>query len=96
MQYRQGIWFTKSKPSQQKNGQQHLTYMTIYAPGYMFTDPMGQLLIQSSKGYKYIVICYVADCNAIISEPIKNKTAQQLLRAYHKFYTTLVKAGYGP
>ena len=29
------------------------------------------------------VICYMADCNAILSKPIKNMTAQEFLWAYH-------------
>ena len=37
----QGIWSTKNKPTQQKDGQQHFTYMTIFAPGQIITDQMG-------------------------------------------------------
>ena len=57
---------------------------------------MGCFPIQSSKGHKYIVIYFVANYIAILSEPIKNRAVHKLLQAYQKFYTILAKAEYVP
>ena len=58
--------------------------------------PKGGIPIQSSQGHKYIAICYVADCKATLSKPIKNRTTPELLQACQKFYNILVKAGQEP
>jgi hypothetical protein len=36
----------------------------------------------SSKGNKYIMVLYEYDGNAILAEPIKNRTAPELLRVF--------------
>jgi hypothetical protein len=36
----------------------------------------------SSKGNKYIMILYDYDSNAILAQPIKDRTAPELLKAF--------------
>jgi hypothetical protein len=36
----------------------------------------------SSKGNKYLMVLYEYDGNAILAEPIKNRTAPELLRVF--------------
>ena len=91
-----GHLVNQTYPTTKELDSHHLAYMTIVAPGQIFTDQTGHFPIQSSRGHKYVVICYEANCNAILSKPIKNRTAQELLRAYKKFYTILAKAGHIP
>ena len=70
--------------------------MTTYAPGWTFIDKMGHFFIQSSREHKYIMICYVADCNAVLSKAIKNRMTQLLLVTCQNFYTILAKAWCAP
>lgn len=42
--------------------------------------------IQSSTGNNYILVAYYYDANAIISEPIKNRTARETTKAHERMY----------
>ena len=70
--------------------------MTKHTPDQIFMDQTSHFPIQSSRRHKYIVICYMADSNAILPAPIKNRTTPELLQAYQTFYMTLTKAGFAP
>jgi hypothetical protein len=54
---------------------------TIYA-GQIYTDQTGRFPVVSSKGNKYIMILYGYDSNAILAQPIKDRTATELLKAF--------------
>jgi hypothetical protein len=50
--------------------------------GQIYTDQTGRPPVVSSKGNKYIMILYDYDINAILAQPIKDRTAPELLKAF--------------
>ena len=64
--------------------------------GKIFTDQTGRFPVQSSNGNKYIFVLYDYDSNCILTEPIRNRTAIELLRAYSKVQTLLKQCGFTP
>jgi hypothetical protein len=50
--------------------------------GQIYSDQTGRFPVIFSKGNKYIMVLYEYDGNAILAEPIKNRTAADLLRAF--------------
>jgi hypothetical protein len=52
--------------------------------------------VVSSKGNKYIMVLYEYDGNAILAEPIKNKTAAELLRAFQVMEQKTTSRGLKP
>jgi hypothetical protein len=49
--------------------------------------------VVSSKGNKYIMILYDYDSNAILGQPIKDRTAPELLKAFQVMEQELVARG---
>jgi hypothetical protein len=68
---------------------QFLYAATIYA-GQIYTDQTGRFPVVSSKGNKYIMILYDYDSNAILAQPIKDRTAPELLKAFQVMEQELV------
>ena len=62
----------------------------------IYTDQTGRFPITSSMGSKYCFILYSFDANAILVEPIKNRSASELLRAHNKLVQYLIQKGYKP
>jgi hypothetical protein len=52
--------------------------------------------LMSSKGNKYIMILYDYDSNAILAQPIKDRTDPELLRAFQVLEQELVVRGLKP
>eukprot|EP00957_Ditylum_brightwellii_P020260 1529204-Ditylum_brightwellii.AAC.1 len=50
--------------------------------GKNFTDQTGRFPILSSQGYQYIYVLYDYDSNAILAEPIRNHSEQELIQAF--------------
>jgi hypothetical protein len=67
---------------------QYIYAVTIDA-GQIYTDQTGQFPVVSSKGKKYIMI-FDYDNNAIMAQPIKDRTAPELLRAFQVMEQKLV------
>jgi hypothetical protein len=57
-------------------------YAATIDAGQIYTDQTGRFPVVSSKGNNYIMILYDYDSNAILAQPIKNRTAPELLRAF--------------
>jgi hypothetical protein len=57
-------------------------YAATIDAGKIYTDQTGRFPLISSKGNKYIMVLYEYDGNAILAEPIKNRTAPKLLRSF--------------
>ena len=53
------------------------------------TDQTGAFPVRSRKGNRYILIMCDIDSNAIISEPMRNKTTGEMIRAYQAALTQL-------
>jgi hypothetical protein len=86
-QQRQNARTTKIKDAQlidSENDQDHgiktqFVYAATIDAGKIYTDQTGRFLVISSKGNKYIIILYDYDSNAILAQPIKDRTAPELL-----------------
>jgi hypothetical protein len=71
--------------------------MAIYKiNGNLFTDQTGCFSITSNRGHSCFVVFYIFDANAIRSIPIKNRSKEELLRAYCKIYAWLTLCGFKP
>jgi hypothetical protein len=68
---------------------QYIYAATIDA-GQIYTDPTGRFPVVSSKGNKYIMILYDYDSNAILEQPIKDRTNPELLRAFQVMEQELI------
>jgi hypothetical protein len=72
----------------------HYVYAATIDAGQIYTDKTGQFPVISSKGNKYIMILY--DRNAIMAQPIKDRTDLELLRAFQVMEQKLVAPGLKP
>jgi hypothetical protein len=70
-----------------------LVYAATIDAGQMYTDQTGRFPVLSSKGNKYIMILYDYDSNAILAQPIKDRTAPELLKAFQVMEQELVARG---
>jgi hypothetical protein len=96
---------TQSGPHHQQtietsNDPTHNTFadiMDVNAPtGQIYTDQMGRFAFQSSRRYKYIMILYDHDSNAILAEPMKSRSDHEMIRAYEKLHGYLTTRGLKP
>jgi hypothetical protein len=71
-------------------------YAATIDAGQIYTDQTGIFPVVSSKGKKYIMILYDYDSNAILAQPIKYRTAPELLRAFRVMEQELVARGLQP
>jgi hypothetical protein len=73
----------------------NLIFMAIHdITGAVFTNQTGHFPITSNRGHAYLVIFYIYDANFIASVPIKNRTKEELLRAYQITYNYLSSRGF--
>jgi hypothetical protein len=71
-------------------------YAATIDTGQIYTDQTGRFPVVSSKGNKYIIILYDYDRNVILAQPIKDRTAPELLRAFQVLEQELVARGLTP
>ena len=64
--------------------------------GQVFTDQTGRFIVPSSGGNTQLLIVYDYDSNYIHAEPMKSKTAKEILQAYQRAHKKLVEAGLHP
>jgi hypothetical protein len=62
----------------------------------IYTDQPGQFLKKSSRGNQYIMVLAEVDSNAILVEPMKNRTAGEVVQAYQVLIDCLNSAGIFP
>jgi hypothetical protein len=74
----------------------HNAYAATIDAGQIYTDQTGRFPVVSSKGNKYIMILYDYDSNAIVAQPIKDRAAPELLRAFQVMEQKLVARGLKP
>ena len=60
------------------------------------TDQTGRFPVTSSCVSKYLMVLYDYDSNAIITEPLKSRGEQELLRVYSTLHTHLSNRGITP
>jgi hypothetical protein len=68
-------------------------YAATIDAGQIYTDQTYRFRVVSSKGNKYIMILYDYDRNAILAQPIKNRTSPELLKAFQVMEQELVARG---
>jgi hypothetical protein len=103
-QQRQNVRTTKIKDAQlidSENDQDHgiktqFVYAATIDAGQIYTDQTGRFPVVSRKGNKYIMILYDYDSNAILAQPIKDRTAPELLKAFQFMEQELVARGLKP
>jgi hypothetical protein len=71
-------------------------YAATIDAGQIYTYQTGRFPVVSSKGNKYIMIVYDYDSNAILAQPIKYRTAPELLKAFQVMEQELVARGLKP
>jgi hypothetical protein len=64
--------------------------------GQIYTDQKGRFPVVPSKGNKCIMILYDYDSNAILAQPIKERTSPELLRAFQVMEQESVARGLKP
>jgi hypothetical protein len=57
-------------------------YAATIDAGQIYTDQTGRSPVVSSKGNTHIMILYDYDSNAILTQPIKDRTDPELLKAF--------------
>jgi hypothetical protein len=75
---------------------QQFVYAATINTGQIYTDQTGRFPVVSSKGNKYIMILYDYDSNAILAQPLKDRTATELLKAFQIIEQELVARGMKP
>ena len=65
-------------------------------PGTVYTDATGRFPHPASSGMNYILVMYDYSSNAILAEPLKNRSDAEYLRAYEKIYDYLEVCGLKP
>jgi hypothetical protein len=71
-------------------------YAATIDAGQIYTDQTCRFPVVLRKGNKYIMILYDYDSNAILSQPIKDRTAPELLKAFKVMEQELVARGLRP
>lgn len=74
----------------------HCYAATFEAQGQVHSDQTGRFVIPSSQGVNYLMVVYSYDANYIHVEPMKNKSAPELVSAYKRAFAALCKAGLRP
>ena len=74
----------------------HLYVQCIEATGKVYSDQTGHFPVTSTRGYKYILIFYNVDSNAIIPRPLKSKEGKELLEKISEILQLLISRGYHP
>jgi hypothetical protein len=103
-QQRQNARTTKIKDAQLLDPEKEIDHgiktQCVYAAtidaGQIYTDQTGRFTVVLSKGNKYIMILYDYDSNAILAQPIKDRTAPELLKAFQAMEQELVARGLKP
>jgi hypothetical protein len=72
----------ESKTDQYHGIKTQFVYAATIDAGQIYTDQTGRSPVVSSKGNKYIMILYDYDSNAILAQPIKDRTAPELLKVF--------------
>lgn len=61
-----------------------------------YWDLCGRFPYRSAEGNQYIMITYHVDANAILIQPLRNREAETITKAWNNIYDRLQKAGQSP
>ena len=62
----------------------------------IWTDQPGRFPKRSMKGSQYMMVLTESDSDAILVEPMKNRTSGEMIRAYQDLINRLRSAGIAP
>jgi hypothetical protein len=71
-------------------------YAATIDAGQIYTDQTGRFPMVSSKVNTYIMVLYDYDSNAFLAQPIKDRTAPKLLKAFQVMEQELMDRGLTP
>ena len=81
----------------QKNKEsKHMYVEFVDYTGQVYSHQTGNFPVMSTHGFKYILIFYDVDSNAIISRPLKSKKGKELLENITEILQLLISRGYHP
>ena len=82
---------TEDAPQEPHNARTHFVFCQVHTiSGVIASNQTGRFPVTSNRGHAYVVIFYIYDANYIQSVPIKNRSKEELLRAYHETCNRLV------
>ena len=61
-----------------------------------YGDLCGCFPVQSSRGNNYVMVVYSYDANTILAEPLKNRSAGEIVKTWNILNEKLEKAGVSP
>ena len=71
-----------------------ISFQMLELSDKVFTDQTGKFSITSSKGIKYVMVLFAHDINAILAEPMKNRSQEEIIRVTTKMYEYLTNRGF--
>jgi hypothetical protein len=74
----------------------HQVFAAMVDVGKVYGDLTGRFPIQPSRGHQYILNLYDYDSNTISTQPMKNRTDKEMIRAYTSLHQQLINAGIKP
>jgi hypothetical protein len=74
----------------------HLVYAAVVYQGQLYTDLTGKFPARCRKGYSYVILCYIYDCNNIKVVPMKSRSASERVKAYGIIHQELTFKGFKP
>jgi hypothetical protein len=77
-------------------GKTEFVYATIIESGQIHSDLRVRFPTTSSKGNTYMLVLYYYDTNNVLTEPMKSRGYQEMVRAYNKLIQDLVGHGFKP
>jgi hypothetical protein len=82
--------FEPTSLSSETDDHTHECYAALIQPsGLVYTDQTGRFLCPSESGNNYLMVMYDYDSNAILAEPVPNRSKKCLLEAYKKLHAAL-------
>ena len=91
------LWSIKPKPETNPMNKSITVIPQIHKiTNKIYTDQTGKFPHKSSKGKQYVMVAYLYKANAILAEPLKNRTGVSLLETYQNIYSTLSSSGLFP
>ena len=69
---------------------------TVEMSGKIYSEQKGRFPLASIKGNKYVRVVYDHDSNSILADPLKSRSAEQLLAATAKMHIFLRERGIHP
>ena len=99
-QQRQGIRSTKNaapgKPNKKLESKTNETCVRVHAKQEIAIDLTGRLPVKSSRGHQHVMVLCDCDTNAILAEPMRNRSEAEWLRACNLMHEHLVSKGCQP